>query len=120
MKRLRCGRGLLLRKNQEYQESCTAFNSPCNESCECCGYEAGTARCEQRNKPLGYRCYKSIGLGGQCDHDKDCRSQKCTGGICIPHFMRGPKVPTCSLAKDAISVISKIIHATMLCQICHQ
>ena len=26
------------------------------------------------------------------------------GGICVPHFMRGPKVPACSLAEDAISV----------------
>ena len=91
--------GHLLRKNQE---SCKPLDAPCGEDCECCGYdnESKTVRCEKRNRPLGYRCYQSYGLGTECEYDHECRSQKCHDGICVPHFTLGPKVPTCSLSKN--------------------
>ena len=74
---------------------------PCGESCECCGFHThvGPVRCEIRRKSFGCRCYKSIGLGVKCDHDKDCRTQKCTDGICVP------PVPACSFTQNITSVI---------------
>jgi len=92
---------LQLRKNQE---SCKAIESPCKEDCECCEQDK-EVRCEKRNRPLGYRCYISVGLGGECDYDHQCRTQKCLNGYCVPHFTHGPKVPICSLTKDYVSAI---------------
>jgi len=87
------------------KKSCTTLNTPCQEDCECCKDEINhrEVRCEKRNQPLGYQCYISVGLGGGCDHDHECRSQKCENRCCVQYFSRPPKVPTCSLTKDYIS-----------------
>ena len=89
------------------QESCSVFTEPYIESCERCGYVNDTApvKCEKRNQILGYRCYKSIGVGRNCDLDIDCRIQKCIDGICVSFFTYGPRVPTCPFTNDAVYVI---------------
>lgn len=86
---------------------CKAKGDSCIEACECCGNDKGLVRCEKRNKSLGYRCYKSVGIGGECDQDHDCRSQKCNDGRCVSYFtpVRRPvPVPTCSLTENYIAV----------------
>ena len=87
------------------QDSCKPLDVPCSEDCECCEWDnpSEPRKCEIRNKPKGYRCYKSYGLGYDCNHDHDCRSQKCINGRCVPHFT-GQKYPKCSLSKNHTSV----------------
>ena len=94
--------GLDLRRNLQ---SCKVLGNSCDETCECCGYENQNVRCEKRNNPLGYRCYKSMALGQECDFDHDCITQKCVNGRCANYHTHGPKVPTCSLTKNVTSVL---------------
>lgn len=66
------------------QMSCSALGSSCNEDCECCENDQQiNVRCEHRNKQSGYKCYKSAGLGGKCEVDSDCTSQKCENKLCV-------------------------------------
>merc|ERR1719464_2585897 len=96
--------GSMLRKTQQ----CKRLDEACAEDCECCDYDKEPMiRCEKRNKPLGYRCYKSAGVGEVCANDKECRSQKCLNGRCVPHFAHRRNIPEiCSLTDDYSSVRS--------------
>jgi len=100
---------------------CKALGDSCIEDCECCRIRKDVARCEKRNKALGYRCYKSAGIGERCGQDHDCRSQKCNNGRCISYFTHVKVrvgVSTCSLTENYIAVAP--IKGTIQDNICHR
>ena len=87
-------------KSQQGTTICKEVGMSCEEDCECCGHDEKPAvHCENRNEKLGYKCYKSVGLSGQCTEDKHCRSQKCKNGRCVKYYPRGPKLPVCQITE---------------------
>jgi len=72
---------------------CKSLGEECVEDCDCCGYKNPFAeqslRCEQRNEPLGHRCYKCVALADTCSKNSECCSQKCVDDICVPNAEAG-------------------------------
>ena len=70
-------------RRAHYQSA--ALGQECHHACDCKGYPTSRVCCEQRDSDKHKKCHICCFQHGMlCMHNKDCCSQACENGICVP------------------------------------
>jgi len=93
------------------EAACSKLGEICQEDCDCCDTETKPGiKCESRGTG-DRKCYLSNKIGDQCTENSDCKSQWCSGGICVPKFTHRPRsdpkmMSYCNMDLSVLEVIN--------------